>query len=99
MNEGKVIKIMSRQLRELVGVLQSVRVELALFQCCGFPSSELRMCVFLALLPCRGIRQPEAAISFLSVLSTSFNSICRVSCSHLFSVPLCILTFDSSTSS
>ena len=46
MNEGKVIKIMSRQPRELVGVLQSVRVELALFQRCGFPSSELRMCLF-----------------------------------------------------
>lgn len=76
MKEGKVIKIMRRERRELVGVVQSVRVELALFQRCAFSSSELRVCVFfLASLVCRGVRQPEAAISSLSLLSTSVNLI------------------------
>lgn len=74
MKGEKVIKIMRRQRRELVGVVQSVRGELALFQRCGFSSSELRVCVFfLASLACRGVREPEAAISSLSLLSTSFN--------------------------
>lgn len=95
MKEGKVIKIMRRQQRELVGVLQSVRAELALFQRCGFSSSELRVCVFLASLTCRGIQQPEAAISSLSLLSTSFNLIHRSPPVPIcFLSSLCGLTFD-----
>lgn len=46
MKEGKVIKIMRGQRKELVGVVQSVREELALFQRCGFSSSDLHVCVF-----------------------------------------------------
>lgn len=46
MEEGKIIKIMRRQRGELVGMVLSVRAELALFQRCGFSSSELRECVF-----------------------------------------------------
>lgn len=66
MKEEKVIRIMRRQWGELVGVVQSVS-----FQRCGFSSSEL--CVFVLELHwlCRGVRQPEAAISSLSLLSTS----------------------------
>lgn len=49
---------MRRQRRELVGVVQSVRGELALFQRCGFSSSELRVCVFFGFT---GLQRRSAA--------------------------------------
>lgn len=58
MKEGKVIKIMRRERRESVGVVQFVRVELALFQRCGFSSSELRVCFFLGFA---GLQRHSAA--------------------------------------
>lgn len=73
MKEEKVIKIMRLQQRESVGVVQSVRGELALFQRCGFSSFESRVCVFRLRWLAEAFREPEAAISSLSLFSTSFN--------------------------